>query len=189
MSDLVYGDVTTVAIPTVVTERLTLRAIRAGDLDASAAMWADPKFMEYLGGPADRQSAWRNIMQSLGHWALWGYGLWTVVENATGDVVGRAGLWNEPGWPGVEAAWFIASSRWGRGYAPEAAEASIRFAFDNVGVDRVVSVIDADNAKSVRVAGKVGETRDHTEFLHGKHQVVYAITRDEWEAAQGRGAT
>ncbi len=122
---------------------------------------------------------------TLGHWALWGYGLWSVVETATGALVGRAGLWNEPGWPGVEAAWFVGRPYWGHGFAPEAGQASLRFAFERLAVDQVVSVIDADNAQSIRVAEKVGETYHHTEFLHGKDQAVYAITRETWKARTG----
>ncbi|WP_239396302.1 GNAT family N-acetyltransferase [Frankia sp. CiP3] len=176
------GDlVTTFAIPTIVTERLTLRAIAPEDIDNYATMWADPEFMRYLGGPADRPATWRNMATTLGHWALWGYGLWSVVETATGELVGRAGLWNEPGWPGVEAAWFIARPHWGRGFGPEAGRASLRFAFNRLAVDQVVSVIDADNTRSIRVAEKISETYHHTEFLHGKNQHVYAISRSAWE--------
>ncbi len=108
-----------------------------------------------------------------------------MVETATGELVGRAGLWNEPGWPGVEAAWFIARPFWGRGFAPETAHSSLRFAFERLAVDQVVSVIDADNTQSIRVAEKIGETFHHTEFLHGKDQDVYVITRAEWAARTG----
>ncbi len=62
----------TFTIPTITTERLTLRAIIPEDLDAYATMWTDPEFMRHLGGPADRSAAWRNMATTLGHWALWG---------------------------------------------------------------------------------------------------------------------
>ncbi|WP_242606348.1 GNAT family N-acetyltransferase [Protofrankia symbiont of Coriaria ruscifolia] len=172
-------------IPTIATERLTLRAITPGDLDAYAAMWADPEFMRHLGGPAARAVAWRNMATALGHWALWGYGQWSVVETATGELVGRAGLWNEPGWPGVEVTWFIGRPHWGRGFAMETGRATLRFAFEHLTVDQLVFVIDAGNTPSIRVAEKIGATYLRTEYLHGKDQEVYVITRAEWETRTG----
>lgn len=171
-------------IPIVTTERLILRGIEPGDVEAFAAMNTDPEYTRYLGGPRPLVDTWRGMATQIGTWALRGLGLWAVVEQEAGEVVGRAGLWWEPGWPGVEAAWFIAPSRWGRGYAPEAAEAALRFAFEVHGVDRVVSVIRPDNAASIRVAEKIGETYDHTEHLHGADKLVYAITRQEWQAQE-----
>ncbi len=177
-------------IPTVTTRRLILRGTEQGDFEAYTAMDADPAFTRFIGGPKTNPAlAWRGMALQIGTWALRGLGLWTAVERATGEVVGRTGLWWEPGWPGIEAVWFIIPSRWGRGYAPEAARAALRFAFENHDADRVVSVIRPDNIQSIRVAEKIGESFDHTEHLHGADKSVYAITRDSWTATQGRLAT
>ncbi|MGF7238275.1 MAG: GNAT family N-acetyltransferase, partial [Frankia sp.] len=132
-------------IPTVTTDRLVLRGIEPGDVEAFAAMGADPEYSRYIGGPRTLADTWRAMAMQIGTWALRGLGLWAVVERSTGDVVGRAGLWWEPGWPGIEAAWFFAPSRRGRGYAPEAARAALRFAFEVHDADRVISVIHPDN--------------------------------------------
>ena len=60
-----------------------------------------------------------------GHWALRGFGIWAVVERESGELVGRVGLQEPEGWPGVELAWLVTRSRWGRGYAPEAGRAPL----------------------------------------------------------------
>lgn len=164
-------------IPTLITSRLTMRPIHRNDLDAYAAMWSDPEFTRHIGGPRDLHDTWHNMAANLGCWALEGIGLWSVVETSSGELVGRAGLWTEPGWPGVEAAWFIGRPWWGRGFATEAGRTAITWAFDHLDLDRVVSVIRSDNTRSIRVAEKLGLAPWHTEHLHGADKLVYAVSR------------
>src|SRR5215218_3080085 len=66
------------AVPRLATERLLLREWQARDLDAHAAMAADPEVMRYLGGVLDRSESWRQMAVHAGHWALRGYGNWVV---------------------------------------------------------------------------------------------------------------
>jgi RimJ/RimL family protein N-acetyltransferase len=176
-----------VTIPILTTDRLILRPLRREDLDAYAAIWADPMFAEHIGGPLDRHATWHDMAANIGVWALEGVGPWSVVETATGQLVGRAGLWNEPGWPGVEVVWFIGRRWWGRGFATEAGAASIAFAFERPDVDRVVSVIRAANTASIRVAEKLGLRLASTEHLHGAEKNVYAISRAEWKPIPSLG--
>jgi RimJ/RimL family protein N-acetyltransferase len=89
------------------TERLRLRMFRETDLDAHAAMSADPEVMRYLGAtgePLTRLDAWRQMAMFLGHWQLRGYGVWAVEERASGTFVGRIGLFNPEGWPWASSA-------------------------------------------------------------------------------------
>jgi RimJ/RimL family protein N-acetyltransferase len=113
-------------------------------------------------------------------------GPWTVVERESGAVVGRAGLWDEPDWPGVEAVWFIGRPWWGKGYATEAAIAAVDWAFANRPIDEVVSVIVPANSASVRVAERLGMRADRVEFLHGSDHTIYVINRSTWEKRSDR---
>ena len=172
-------------IPTLVTERLILRPIHNDDVPGYVEIWSDPEFTRYIGGSArtDPDSIWHAMASNIGCWALTGVGPWSVVERVTGTLVGRAGLWNEPGWPGVEAVWFIGRRWWGKGYATEAATAAISWAFDNQpDLAEVVSVILPANTRSIRVAERLGMTLARTEFLHGADYAVYAISREAWAA-------
>lgn len=166
-------------IPRLETERLLLRALSPDDFDAYAAMYADPKVMRYLedGHPLDRAAAWRSLAVHLGHWQLRGYGQWALVERATGQFIGRAGLWQPEGWPGLEVGWVLASPQWGRGFATEAARAAVDHAFGALGVERVISLIDPDNAPSIRVAERVGEQYERTIEVHGRVAHLYARDR------------
>jgi RimJ/RimL family protein N-acetyltransferase len=169
-------------IPTLTTERLILRAFAAEDLEPYAVMNADPETMRYVGGPIDREATWRLMAMLLGHWDLRGYGMWALVERATGRFIGRAGLYNQEGWPGLEAAWTVARDRWGRGYATEAGWAALDYAFGVVDAEQVISIIHPDNAASIRVAEKLGETFDSSMKLHGQERVVYGLPRSKWRS-------
>ena len=100
-------------IPTLETERLRLRAFREDDLDAFAAIYADAEVMRFIGdgNVADRDGTWRVMSLLLGHWQLRGYGIWAAEEKETGALVGRIGLWNPEGWPGLEVGWLLRDSR------------------------------------------------------------------------------
>ncbi len=181
-------------IPVIETERLWLTALTDHHVDAFSRIQHDPRVAEWFGGLPDplpsparqREDTWRLIATFLGHWALRGYGQWALIRRSDGRFVGRAGLWNPEGWPGVEVGWLVDPELWAQGYASEAGRAAVAHAFDDLGLDEVISVTVPHNTASRRVMEKVGLTdtgrtvdlRDHT-------QVLYRIGRDEW---RGRDA-
>jgi len=171
--------------PRLETARLILREWRAADLDAFAAFYADPEVMRYLSGePLARNDAWRNMSSAAGHWVLRGYGLWVVERKSDGAVLGRVGLINPEGWPGLEVGWTLGRPYWGQGYATEAARPAMNYAFLTQNVDRVISLIDADNKASQAVAQRLGETcgPDYELVIAGKSYStqMWSITREEW---------
>ena len=145
-------------IPTIETERLRLRAFEGGDLEPYAEMYADDLFVRYLSGKTlTKEQAWENMALILGHWSLLGYGIWAIERLGTGELVGRAGLLNLPGWPDVEVCWALSPKFWGNGYATEAAKASINWAFREAGIHRLISLIHPENRRSEAVALRLGE--------------------------------
>lgn len=162
------------------TPRLILRPPVEADLDAYIEIHGDPEIRKHLtivGGRGGRVAAWRTLALVVGHWHLRGYGQWTVVERSTGQIIGRAGLWNPEGWPGLEVGWVIGRPHWGNGYATEAAQAAVDFAFESTSTDRVISLIQPDNHRSIRVAEKIGQRFEGTTSLEGTEMLVYAIHR------------
>ncbi len=166
------------------TERLRLRQFREADLDQYAAIVAEPETMTFMGGPRDRARAWMDIAWCLGHWTLRGYGLWAAEEKTSGRLVGRIGLLNPEGWPGLEVGWLVARSHWGRGLATEGGRASLAYAFGTVGAEHVISLIRPDNAASIRVAEKLGETRERETELFGAPALVYGTACAAAESAE-----
>jgi len=163
---------------TLATERLVLRMFRESDLDAYAQMCADPEVMRYItGAPMTRDEAWRNLALILGHWQLRGYGLWAVEERASGLLAGRVGCWRPEGWPGLEVGWSLLRPFWGLGYATEAGRAALSHAFGDLGQAHVVSLIQPENARSIRVARRLGMRREGEVDLLGHTVWVYGIAR------------
>lgn len=174
-----------IEIPTLTTERLILRAFRDDDLDAYAEMCADPEVMRYLGEgrTLTRAEAWRQMALIVGHWQLRGFGMWAIEEKASGRLIGRAGLFEPEGWPGFEVGWVLGRAWWGHGYATEAAREALRYAFEDLDRDHVISLIRPDNHPSIRVAERLGERLEgETEFMGGR-TLIYGIRRTEWTAS------
>lgn len=158
------------------TDRLRLRAFRNEDLEAYAAMCADPEVMRFLGTGVtlSRDDAWRSMAGFLGHWALRGYGMWALEEKATGALVGRAGFLNPEGWPGFELGWTLGRPHWGKGYATEAARRALAYAFDEMGRDVVISLIRPANVRSAQVARRLG-------YAHVRDVELLGSTANVWE--------
>ena len=164
------------------TERLLLRPFREDDVGDYAAMCSDPEVMRFLGGKTwSRMDAWRHIATVLGHWQLRGFGLWAVEEADTGIFVGRVGFIHPEGWPGFELGWTLVRAHWGKGYATEAAQRALEYAFEDLGREHVISLIHPRNAASLAVAERLGERYEETIEFFGDQISVYGIWRENWQ--------
>lgn len=164
------------------TPRLRLRMFRQTDADAYADMLADPEVARYLshGQPLSPSDAWRHMAMLVGHWQLFGFGPWAVEERVGGELVGRIGPYCPAGWPGLELIWTIRRQSWGHGYATEGARAALIYVFKQMGRDRVISLIRAQNTASIRVAEKLGQRLQDRMDFYAEEALVYGIRRDEW---------
>jgi RimJ/RimL family protein N-acetyltransferase len=172
------------------TPRLILRRWREDDLDALAAMNADPEVMRYVGDGSvrDRQQTAAGLAQVEREWDERGYGLFAVEVRESGRLAGWVGL-AVPAFlpevlPAVEIGWRLGREFWGAGIATEAARVVLRFGFDDRGLDRIISIRHVDNRASGRVMDKLGLRFDRATVVpgHGQPVEVYAITRDEYLA-------
>jgi|ERR1700733_2536707 len=154
-------------IPTLRTERLVLRAFRATDLDALAAMQANAEVRRFLGTgtPLSRADTWAVTERAIGQWSLRGYGMFAA--EADGRCAGWAGILHPLEWPEPELGYALDQPFWGRGLASEAARAARDWAFATHGFARLASFIRPDNARSIRVAEKLGAVREGMIELRG----------------------
>ena len=142
--------------PTIETERLILRPPLPKDFDAWATFYEDGDALKYIGGAQVRPVAWRTFTQAAGAWAMQEFGMFSVLEKSTGRWIGRVGANFPDGWPGTEVGWAIDRASWGKGYAHEAAVASIDFVFDTLGWTEVIHCIAPENLASGKLAERLG---------------------------------
>ncbi len=93
------------------------------------------------------------------------------------SLVGRIGLHNPEGWPAFEVGWLLDRNRWGEGLATEGGLAAMNYAFDRLDQHHISSLIQPDNAASIRVAEKLGMTRERVITLSGRDVLVYGRDR------------
>ena len=148
--------------PTLTTARLTLRELSMTDWEPYAAMWADPRVTQFIGGePRPRELAWTKFCQSAGLWPLLGYGYWSIIESDNEMFLGIAGFAQfERGYAALagypEAGWAFAADAWGKGIASETVAAIVLWADAHLPVTETRCMIDHGNAASVAVARRNG---------------------------------
>ena len=174
------------------TERLILKPPVLEDFDAWATFYEDDDALKYIGGAQVRPVAWRSFTQAAGSWALQGFALFSVFEKSSKRWVGRVGPHFPEGWPGAEVGWAIDRSVWGKGYAFEAATASMNFAFDTLGWTEVIHCIHPDNLASRKLAERLGSKILRTAIMPAPVTSgaldVWGQSRDQWRARQGESA-
>ncbi|WP_099827055.1 GNAT family N-acetyltransferase [Oceaniglobus indicus] len=146
-------------IPTVTTDRLTLRAPRESDLPAFAAFRASDR-TSFLGGPFDETDSFKQLCAIAGHWQIRGFGRWMVADRTTDEPLGVVGLFFPVHWPEPELAWSVFAAGEGRGVAHESACAARDYAYDSLGMTTLISCIDPANSRSIALARRMGATPD-----------------------------
>lgn len=178
---------------TIRTARLLLREPRLEDFEAYAELLADEDAARWIGGMQPRAAAWRKFLQQPGAWKVQGFGMFSVIDPATGDWLGQLGPWRPDGWPGNEIGYAFHPRAWGNGYATEAAVAAIDWAFAHLGWDDIVHCIHPDNLPSKRVAARLGSTVLRTGALlpapsEGVDVELWGQTRAQWQVNRTRFA-
>jgi RimJ/RimL family protein N-acetyltransferase len=162
------------------TPRLTLRCFKAEDLTPYAALNTDPEVVEHLGGPVSREYTEEIADWANGLYASEGIGLLAVERTEDATFLGMCGLHHLDAYPDdIEIAWRFAREYWGHGYATEAAAAWLEYGFDVKGLDRVISVTEEANVRSLGVMRRLGMKFDHTARIQEEGMefdvVVYSI--------------
>lgn len=154
------------AIPTLHTDRLILRAPGMQDFEPFAEFYASAR-AKFVGGPLDREGAWRMLAMEIGHWTLAGFGRWTVTTT-DGAPVGLVGLFAPEGWPEPEIGYDLFAGHEGKGYATEAALAARAYAYDTLAWPTAISLIKPANQGSKSVAERMGATFEEM-YQHTRH--------------------
>ena len=171
------------------TPRLRLREMTEDDFVRLHAMMQDPAMNATVGGPPPPLAEYleQSRLRWEAHRQAHGFGLWAVFRREDGEMLGRCGpiVQTVDGSDEVEVGYAFAPEHWGRGYATEAARASLGWIFRTLGVPHVISLILPTNLRSIAVAERNGMTFWKMADFKGYHVRVYRITREEWERAPG----
>ena len=164
------------------TERLVLRRPEPADADAVLEIVGDPRVVEWLGGGevGDRATAAAVVERWIERWDGDGVGHFVVERRDDGRFVGRVGflVWDPRVWESstyadagdsaeTELGWAVVRSQWGNGYATEAALAARTWAYDEAGLERVMSLVAPQNVRSIRVVVKLGAQPER--LIHTGH--------------------
>jgi RimJ/RimL family protein N-acetyltransferase len=180
---------------TLVTDRLVLRYWREADREPFAEMNADQKVMEFMPKRLSRSESDDFADRIEAHFAQHGFGLFAAEHRATGEFMGFIGLlipaFEAPFVPAVEIGWRLGAKWWGRGFATEGGREVVRYSFEVIGLEGLVSFTAAGNRRSRRVMEKLGMTRDPAEdFDHPRlspgdplrRHVLYRLAKKDWVA-------
>lgn len=133
-----------------------------------------------------KTTAWRGFMTVAGAWSLTGIAMFSVIEKSTNLWVGRVGPWQPFGWPGTEVGWGLHHDAWGKGYALEAAAASMDYAFDTLGWSEVIHCINPQNEPSKAVARKLRSSYQRMGNLPPPYESeiveIWGQSRTDWAA-------
>jgi len=169
-------------MPDIETKRLLLRMLSPNDVEDFAAIFADPEVMSFIGIEAGTTLSWTEtvttVEKMIEFWERNGFGRWSVIEKESGKLIGLCGLRLLEDIP--ELFYLFARSSWGKGYATEAALATLRFAFEQVGLDRIIAVIRPGNTDSIKVVKKIGMQFEKEVTHYGVEGVRYAIARQDF---------
>jgi len=163
------------------TERLTLRRLTMDDLDDLFALYHSPDVRKYYseGIPSYAETKQELEWMVNTFYAKYGFGMWATIYKETGKFIGRCGLtpMDIEGQEEIEVGYMLAKEYWGQGLATEAAKAILKYGFDQVGLSRLICVVNPDNQASSKVALKIGMTIEIDGDVNGEPTLLYSISK------------
>lgn len=165
--------------PILETERLLLREISHDDCDELLQIWGDAEAMRLFPKTLNRQEMTEWIDRNLKRYENFGHGVWAVILKDSQQFVGDCGLVVQEvdGVEELEVGYHFNPNFWGRGFATEAARGCMDYAFGQLNVRRVISMIRPENLPSRQVAERNGLKIEKEVFWRGYQHYVYSIER------------
>ena len=173
---------------TIETSRLILRPFTVDDTEASLEMSKDPKVMKYLGGAYTgtfEEHREMLLKAPIGDYEKYGFGRHAIIHKETGEYMGFNGLKYIEELDEVDIGWRIKVKFWRQGYAYESAVPCVEFAFNDLGLNRIVSLANVNNIASTELMKKLGMTYEKEIHIYNEDAVYYALNKSDWLKMNG----
>ncbi len=186
------------------TERLFLRPLSLDDLDLTIEMFTDPDVTRYVRQVDSSENITNNLPRYIRRCGGGCIGVWCVMDKHSHEKLGTAVLvpvpvksdeidWERIEGPDIptgdiEIGYILKKSAWGKGYATEAAERLLRFAFEDTPLREVAATIDDDNDNSRKVLKKIGFRETGKQLAYGKENCpFFRISHEQWLSHRAAG--
>lgn len=180
--DRVWG-----SVPTLHTERLTLRPFMPSDAPTyNHLIHSEPEVMRWLAGaaPLTLTQTRERFKYFAEQWISHGTGIWAMTERGNDEVIGHCGLLLIPGTDVIEIAYALGIPYWGKGYATEAARATLAWGFESRALPCIVGLSYEANLASRRVLEKIGmRYAGMTDRFYNTPLALYTLEREEYKAS------
>lgn len=181
-----FEDNTRFDFPVIETDRLSLEMFEDGDLDSMFRLFNDEAVQRHL-SPRNRRTreqmkvTLRFFMQ---RWKERGFGLWRINEKHADEMLGYCGFQYFDKSKNIEILFAYFEKSWGRGFATEAANACLRYWFENLSTAKLFAAAHYENAASRRVLEKIGMIFEERNFVHEVDVATYSISRRDFKAEE-----
>lgn len=169
-------------------DRLGFRNWKESDLPSYARLCSDPEVMRYFPSTLTMEESRDSLSGFMSHFHQKGYTYYAVELLDSGEWIGFIGLkyqtYESPFTPAVDIGWRLLPVQWGKGYATEGAQRCLDHAFDQLGIESIISVATQSNLPSIAVMKKIGmdfagtfQHRGLSDYPALKDCVAYRIER------------
>ncbi len=162
---------------TLQTPRLILRPFVPADAPEAHAWFADPEVMRFTptGPDRDLDQTVRRLARFIDHQGAHGFSRWILLNRATGQPLGDAGLMHLPEYGWIDFGYRLAHHAWGRGLATEAASAWRRLAFDEFHLDSLTAFAHPGNSASLRILARLGFLEQRRAPVLGMDSIIFLL--------------
>lgn len=150
------------------------------DVDNLMEIFSDPIAMEHYPSTKKRDEVIKWVGWTTNNYLTHDVGLWIVEGKTSGEFLGQCGIVPQDvgGQTEMEIGYLFKRSVWGNGYATEAASACKRYGFDQLGYSKLISLIHMQNAPSIKVAERIGMSREQVIHKGEKDIYVYSCRKE-----------
>ena len=168
--------------PLIETERLLLRLFEAADLDTAYIIFNDADVQKYLSAKNKRSREKMEVLlnKSVNYWQTRGFGMLCVADKTTNKMIGYCGFQTFDGTSNIEIGFGFLKDCWGKGIATEAAKACLKFAFENLSLEKIYAATVSENIASQKVLEKINMKYDEKTIHYEMDLLLFSISRSEF---------